>query len=110
MALLITTFGKIGCKPKPGPATVALDGQAQAGHASDDAGVAGGDDGHLPCLDEPLGRVDTGHRAALAADAGHLAVLEDIDPLRVGRAREAPGHRVVARDAAAALQRCAEHR
>ncbi len=47
---------------------------------------------------------------AVEADAGHLAVLDDVDAERVGGARVAPGDRVVARGAAAALQRGAEHR
>ena len=48
--------------------------------------------------------------AAVAADAGDLAVLDDVDAARVGAARVAPGDRVVARDAAAPLQRGAEDR
>ena len=46
----------------------------------------------------------------VAADAGDLAVLDDVDAERVGRARIAPGDRVVPRRAAAALQRRAHHR
>ena len=47
---------------------------------------------------------------ASRADARDLAVLDDVDAERVGRARIAPGDRVVARRAAAPLQRRAEHR
>ena len=46
----------------------------------------------------------------VAADAGHLAVLDDVDAQGIGGARIAPGDRVVARRAAAPLQRRAEHR
>ena len=46
----------------------------------------------------------------VAPDAGHFAVLDDVDAERVGGARVAPGHRIVPRRAAAPLQRRAEHR
>ena len=46
----------------------------------------------------------------IAQDARDLAVLDDVDPERIGRARVAPGDRVVARGTAAALQRRAAHR
>ena len=48
-------------------------------------------------------------RSAVAADAGHLAVLDDVDAARAGAARIAPGHRVMAHRAAATLQEAAEH-
>ncbi len=56
--------------------------------------------------------VSTPSTAPLASrqDPGDLAVLDDVDPERIGRARVAPGHRVVARGAAAALQGRPEHR
>ena len=46
----------------------------------------------------------------VAQDARDLAVLDDVDPERIGGARVAPGDRIVARGAAAALQRRAQHR
>ena len=61
-------------------------------------------DGAARCL-------HAGDRAVgVATDRGHLAVLDDVDAERVGRARIAPGDRIVPRDAAAPLQRRAEHR
>ena len=70
------------------------------------AGMAGGDDADLAsALMKPARRLDADDAAALAADAGDFAVLDDVDAARVGGAGEAPGDRVVARDAAAALQR-----
>ena len=44
----------------------------------------------------------------VAADGGHLAVLDDVDAPRRGRAGEAPGDSVVPRRAAAPLQRRAD--
>ena len=49
-------------------------------------------------------------RPPSTSNAGHLAVLDDVDAARVGAAREAPGHRVVPRRAAARLQQPAGHR
>ena len=45
----------------------------------------------------------------VAHEAQHLAVLDDVDANRIGAARVAPGDRIVARDAAAALQGGADH-
>ena len=42
--------------------------------------------------------------AVVAADAGDLAILDDVDAAAVGAARIAPGDRVMAHGAAAALQ------
>ena len=61
-------------------------------------------------LDEALRRLDAGHCAAVAADAGDLAVLDDVHAVRVGAAREAPRDRIVPRHAAAPLHRRAQHR
>ena len=61
--------------------------------------------------DEAAGGLDAADRAVgVAPDAGDLAVLDDVDAQRVGGARIAPGDRIVARGAAAALQGGAEHR
>ncbi len=45
-----------------------------------------------------------------AAEAGHFAILDDIDAERVSRSGIAPGHRIMPRHAAAPLQRRTEHR
>jgi len=45
-----------------------------------------------------------------APDAGHLAILDDVDAERIGRARVAPGNGIVPRRAAAPLQRGTQHR
>ena len=59
---------------------------------------------------KPLVGLDADDPVALAPDAGHLAVLDDVDAHRVGAARVAPGDRIVPRGAAAPLQRRAEDR
>ena len=46
----------------------------------------------------------------LDEDVRHLALLDDVDAHRIGGARIAPDDRVVAVDAAGALQRRADHR
>ena len=55
-------------------------------------------------------RLETGDAPAVARDAGDLAVLDDVDAERVGAARIAPGHGVVAAGAAARLVVGAEDR
>ena len=65
----------------------------------------------LLVADWPPGGLDPCDRARrIAADRGHLAVLDDVDAELVGGARIAPGDRIVARDAAAALQGGADDR
>ena len=49
-------------------------------------------------------------RRRFANEAGHLAVLDDVDAEIARRARIAPHHRVVARGAAAPLQQAAADR
>ena len=51
--------------------------------------------------------LDADSPAILLADAGHLAILDDIDAQPVGRARIAPGHRIMPHRAAALLQQAA---
>ena len=53
-------------------------------------------------------RLDRAARVAL--DAGHFAILDDVDAERIGGARVAPGDGIVPRRAAAPLQRRAQHR
>ena len=73
--------------------------------------MPGGDDADLLGRDRAARRLDAGDRAGgVAADRGHLAVLDDVDAARRGRARIAPGDRIVPRGAAAPLQRGAEDR
>ena len=76
-----------------------------------DAGVPGRDDADAPGRDRAAGGV---HPADLAArvppDACHLAVLHDIDAQRARRPGIAPGHRIMPRRPAPALQRRAQHR
>ena len=59
---------------------------------------------------KPRRRLDADHLPALAANAGDFAFLDDVHAARIGAAGEAPRDRIVARDAAAALQRRAEDR
>ena len=68
------------------------------------------DDAHLARADGAARGFDAFHGAiGVAADAGHFAILDDVDAERVRRAGVAPGHGVVARRAAAALQGRAHH-
>ncbi len=70
-----------------------------------------GDDPDPRRADEAPGGLHALHGAArVAADPRDLAVLDDVDPARVGAPGIAPRHRVVARRAAAALQGRAQHR
>jgi hypothetical protein len=84
---------------------VGLDRQAQAGHRRDLAGAAGDRHADLAGGDGAAGGLDPADAAVLDAEAGDLAVLDQIDAAPVGAAGEAPGDRVVARGAGAALQR-----
>ena len=84
---------------------IALQRHAHAGHRHHHAGVAGRDHRDLAGGDPAARRLDRVHRAGRrAADRGHLAVLDDVDAERARGARIAPGHRVMPRHAAAALQ------
>ena len=83
----------------------ALDRQAEARHLREHARVAGGDQSQLVAGDGAARGLDARDPAALGADARDLAVLDDVDAAGVGGAGVAPGDRVVARGAAAALQR-----
>src|SRR3546814_19085367 len=75
------------------PACVA--GDRPAGPAAGDVAAAG---------------ADRGDPVAGALEAGHLAVLDDVDAQPVGAAREAPGERVMACRAAARLPPATEAR
>ncbi len=65
---------------------------------------------HLLGADEALLGLDADDAAVLDAEAGHLAILDDVDAALVGRAGIAPGHRVVPHRAAARLQQPAADR
>ena len=53
---------------------------------------------------------DADDAVAVAQEAGHLAILDDVDAAPVGAARIAPGHRIVAGRAGARLQQAADDR
>ena len=59
--------------------------------------------------DEAASGLDAGHAMSVAPDAGDLAVLDDVDTGFRGRARVAPGDRIVAHGAATPLQEPAEY-
>ncbi len=60
--------------------------------------------------DEAARGLDAGDRAAVDANAGDFALLDDVDAERIGGARIAPGDGVVAHGAAARLQQAAHDR
>ena len=108
----ITTHGNTGLTGSETSAcsTVLSSGMRRPAMRHHHAGVAGRDHGDLAGLDEALAGLDADDPVALAADAGDLAVLDDVHAPRVGAAGIAPGHGIVARGAAAPLQGRAEHR
>ena len=65
-------------------------------------------DGHLARADLAARGGDAGHPVAVAQEAGHLAILDDVDAAPVCRARKAPGDRVMAGGAGARLQQPAD--
>src|SRR5581483_6988362 len=83
---------------------MALDRQAEARHAREHARMPGDDDADLLGPDAALGRLHAFDHAVDDVEAGHFAVLDDIDAALVRLAGEAPGDRVMARDTAAALE------
>ena len=87
----------------------ALDRQAEAGHFGEAPRVAGHDQRKLPAADAPAGGIDGADAPAAALDPGDFALLDDVHAhIRAG-AGIAPGHRIVARGAAAGLPERAEH-
>src|ERR1700733_5988127 len=84
---------------------VALQGYVHAGHAHNDAGVTGRRYAHLARLNHAArGFHCLDGAAGVAPNAGYLAILNDVDAQRIGRARIAPGNGIVPRSAAASLQ------
>ncbi len=72
--------------------------------------MPGDADAELLAADRAARGLDADDLAAVARDAGDLAVLDDVDPARVGGARVAPGNGIVARGAAARLHEAADDR
>jgi len=60
--------------------------EAHAGHRRDDRIMPGGGDRDLVGVDRAAGRVDPDHPPAGGADPRHLAILDDVDTLRIGGA------------------------
>src|SRR5213595_3196362 len=88
---------------------MAFNRQAQLGHASQHAGAARCHHADLLGSNEALRGLDAEHLAAIAPDAGHLALLNDVDTMRVGPAGKAPRDSVMPRRTAPALERCAKN-
>ncbi len=89
---------------------IAFQGQADSGQPEHHARVAGRRDAHFAGADEAARGFQRSHRAAVVSlDAGHLAVLDDVDAQCVGGSRIAPRHRIMARRTAAPLQSRTEH-
>ncbi len=87
---------------------MAFDRQPQPGHRRDARRAAGHRHADLAGADRAARCLDAGHLAVgVAREAGHLAVLDDVDAERVGRMGIAPDDGVVARRAAAPLQQAA---
>ena len=64
----------------------------------------------LVAADETLGGLDADDPAVFAADAGHFAMLDDIDAAAIGTAGITPGHGIVTGSAGPGLIEAAEDR
>ncbi|VFT40749.1 Uncharacterised protein [Pseudomonas aeruginosa] len=82
---------------------VRLQRQAEAGEPGHVPGVAGGDHADTARADEAAVGLDADHRAVLLAEASDFGLLDQVHAEGIGGAGEAPGHRVMAGDAAATL-------
>ena len=89
---------------------MALDWQPNVSQTGHHAGVAGCHDRHLGRLDEAARRVQTNHRAVLAPDAGHFAVLDDVHAQSICGSGVAPGHGVMPCHTSPALQGSSQDR
>ena len=89
---------------------VTFDRETQTRHRREHTGIAGNDDADFRRADRTACRFHARHLAALAADAGHLALLDDVHATGVSRTGETPCNCVVPRNAGAALQRGAQYR
>jgi hypothetical protein len=85
-------------------------GSLMPGHRCQPARVSGDGESELRRANEASRRVDARHCAALDADSGDFALLDDVDAQRVGGARVAPRDRIVAHGPAARLQQAAVNR
>src|ERR1700744_1433671 len=84
---------------------MALERKSEARPARRLRGMTGGGEGELAATDEAARRLNTGYAPGrIARDAGHFAMLEDVDAKLVGGACKTPGDGVVTRRAAASLQ------
>jgi hypothetical protein len=86
---------------------VALDGEAHAGKSRDAGAVARNGEADLARADKAARCLDPHDAPLLDADAGHFAILDDIDATRVGATGIAPSHGVMTHCAAAPLQQSA---
>ena len=89
---------------------MALDRQPKARHRGQDRAMPRDHDADLARPDRALRGPHPGHPAGVHVDARDLAVLDDVHAPRIRRPRVAPGDRIVARVAAASLQRAAQDR
>ena len=89
---------------------MAFDRQPQARQRPDARGVARDRKADLARPDRAARRVEPRDTAVADINAGHLAVLDDVDAAHIGAARIAPHHGIVPRRAAAPLQQAAVDR
>lgn len=87
---------------------MAFDRQVEIGHATERRGIASSSQCQLVAADEAARRFDPGDLTVFPPDAGHFALLDQIDAARIGAARIAPGNRVMAGRSATLLQQTAE--
>src|SRR5688572_31792323 len=87
-----------------------LDRQPDARHPCDAARMPGDRDANFLSRDEAACALDSGYRAAIDANAGDFALLDDVDAARVRCARIAPGDRVVPHRTPAWLQQPTQDR
>ena len=89
---------------------VALDRQLQSRHRREARGISRHRQAHRVRRDEAREVSTPLTRSAVSADAGHFAVLDDVNAVRAGAAGVTPGDRIMAHGAAAPLQEAAENR
>jgi hypothetical protein len=106
----MTTVGWIGSYSSEGLQGMGLDRQPEAGLIGEHAAVPGRGQADRARVDAAPRGLDPDHPAAVLDEAGHLAVLDDVDAHRVTGPGERPGHVVVLGDARAWLERPAEDR
>ena len=87
-----------------------LDRQPEPGHLGQLPRMARHHDAQLRATDMALRRLHAGHLPAFCAHRRHFALLDDVHPHGGTGARIAPGHRIMARRAAARLPQGPQHR